>query len=99
MVANNWSSRLGTVFIMKKLLAVIAVIVCTVSLSARAEPRKHKLTPEQKALKKEILEKYDTNKNGKLDRRERASISKEDKERLHQAGLDRKRKKANKQTN
>src|SRR5437016_6733850 len=50
--------------------------------------KKHpKLTEEQRKLRKELLEKYDTNKNGKLDKDERAKVSKEDKEKLEKAGL------------
>jgi len=82
---------------MKKLLAVIAVLGCALSLTANAGPAKHKLTPEQKALRKEMLEKYDTNKNGKLDKQERARISKEDQERLEKAGLGPKHRRAAKE--
>ncbi len=53
-------------------------------------------TAEQKAVQKEILEKYDANKNGKLDKTERASMSAEDKEKLEKAGLGRKKKTAEK---
>jgi hypothetical protein len=45
------------------------------------------LTAEQKQLRKDILAKYDANKDGKLDREERAKISSEDKEKLKKAGL------------
>jgi len=69
------------------MLLAIAGILCAFALTANASEGKHKLTPEQKALRKEIIEKYDTNKNGKLDKQERAKISKEDKERLEKAGL------------
>jgi hypothetical protein len=84
---------------MKKLLVVVAVLVCAFSLTASAGQGKHKLTPEQKALRKEILEKYDTNKDGKLNKKERAQISKEDRERLEKAGLGQKHKHASKETN
>ena len=62
-------------------------VLCTFSLVANGYEGKHKLTPEPKALRKEIIEKYDTDKNGKLDRKERASISKQDKKRLRKAGF------------
>jgi len=84
---------------MKKLLVAIAVLVCGFSLTASAGQGKHKLTPEQKALRKEMLEKYDTNKDGKLSKKERAKISKEDRERLEKAGLGPKHKHAVKETN
>jgi len=83
---------------MKKMLLVTAAILCAVSLTANASEGKHKLTPEQKALRKEIIAKYDTDKNGKLDKQERAKISKEDKERMQKAGLGGKKKHENKES-
>ena len=59
--------------------------------------KKHpKLAQERRKLRKEMLEKYDTNKNGKLDKQERAKISKEDQEKLEKAGLGRHARKAGK---
>ncbi|PYK57367.1 MAG: hypothetical protein DME21_17450 [Verrucomicrobia bacterium] len=49
--------------------------------------KRPKLTEEQRKLRKEMVEKYDTNKDGKLDKAERARISKGDKEKLEKAGL------------
>jgi hypothetical protein len=72
---------------MKTLPLILLGFLCTFSLVANGRDGKHKLTPEQQALRKEIIEKYDTDKNGKLDRKERASISKEDKKRLRKAGF------------
>lgn len=71
----------------KKLTVTFAVALCALALSAQAGEGKHKLTPEQKALQKEMLEKYDANKDGKLDKAERAKISLEDKDRMQKAGL------------
>ena len=48
-----------------------------------------KAAEARRTLRKEMLEKYDTNKNGKLDKQERAKISKEDQEKLEKAGLGR----------
>lgn len=45
------------------------------------------MSTEQKALIKEITAKYDTNKDGKLSKEERAKISAEDKAKLEKAGL------------
>jgi hypothetical protein len=45
------------------------------------------LTADQKALIKEITAKYDTNKDGKLSREERAKISAEDQAKMEKAGL------------
>jgi len=57
-------------------------------------PKEHKpehkrppLTEEQKALRKELLGKYDTNKDGKLDKEERKNVSDADKAKLKKAGL------------
>ena len=49
--------------------------------------KRPKLTEDQRKLRKEMVEKYDTNKDGKLNKEERAKISKEDKEKLEKAGL------------
>ncbi len=55
--------------------------------------KKHaRLTEEQRKLRKEMVEKYDTNKDGKLDKTERAKISKEDQQKMEKAGLVRHRK-------
>jgi hypothetical protein len=75
---------------MKKILIAVAAMLCATALIANAQdtkPAKQKLTAEQKALKKEMLEKYDTDKNGKLDKDERAKISAEDREKMTKAGL------------
>jgi hypothetical protein len=49
--------------------------------------KKPALTEEQKKARKELLSKYDANKDGKLDKEERAKITDEDKARLKKAGL------------
>jgi hypothetical protein len=51
------------------------------------KPAKKKLTAEQQTLNKEMLDKYDTDKNGKLDKAERAKMSAEDKDKMIKAGL------------
>ena len=76
---------------MKKILVAVMGILCAttliVSAQDAAKPKKAKLTAEQQALQKEMLAKYDTNKDGKLDKNEKAAISKEDKEKMTKAGL------------
>ena len=80
---------------MKKLLA--AIIVCALTLSVNAGQGKHKARQEERAaLKKELLDKYDTNKDGKLDKEERAKMSKEDKQKARRAGLGKANKHADK---
>ena len=61
-----------------------------------AAKKQPKATEERRKLRKEMLEKYDTNKDGKLDKQERAKFSKEDKEKLEKAGLGPQAKKAGK---
>jgi hypothetical protein len=74
---------------MKRVLATILGLLCatSITLSAADAPQKKQLTEEQKALQKEMTAKYDANKDGKLDREERAKISAEDKEKMQKAGL------------
>ena len=85
---------------MKKLL-VACCLTGVLAFAAQADDTKKdseakaKPTPsaEQKALRKEMTAKYDTNKDGKLDKEERAKISAEDKEKMEKAGLGPKKKK------
>jgi hypothetical protein len=86
---------------MKKLIAVAALFCATAIMvqaapatnstnaaaTTNAAPVKKELTPEQKALKKEMLAKYDTNKDGKLDKTEIAAMSQEDKDKWIKAGF------------
>jgi hypothetical protein len=51
-----------------------------------AKPKKE-LTPEQQPVMKEMLAKYDTNKDGKLDKEEKAKMSQEDKDKMIKVGL------------
>ncbi len=71
----------------------VAVVAISMSVAVRAEDtdqavkKPSRRTEEQRKLHKEIVEKYDINKNGKLDKEERSKISKEDREKMNQAGL------------
>lgn len=60
---------------MKKL--AVLVMICVAAVAAQAQ--KGELTDEQKAVKKEMLEKYDTNKDGKLQKDEIAKMTPDDK--------------------
>jgi hypothetical protein len=66
---------------MKKLAVAIVGIAfaCALTVSAAEGKKKHDLTDEQKAVQKEMCDKYDTNKDGKLDKQERAKMTTEDK--------------------
>ncbi len=80
---------------MKKLILAGLTMLCASAVMVQAQnakPAKAKLTAEQKALQKEMVAKYDTNKDGKLDKPERAAMSKEDQDKLTKAGLGAKKK-------
>lgn len=68
---------------MKKFTAITLALLFAASLTVQAKDKsKGKPTAEQKAFRKEMLEKYDTNKDGKLDKDERSKITKEDKDKM-----------------
>ena len=81
---------------MKKVMLALCV-TCVLALAVQAADGKkeQKLTAEQKEVRKELLAKYDTNKDGKLSKEERSKISDADKEKLEKAGLGRKKKEKN----
>jgi hypothetical protein len=58
----------------------------------KPEGKRPALTEEQKALRKEMTEKYDKDKDGKLSPEERKAMSAEDKEKMAKAGLGPRRK-------
>ena len=49
--------------------------------------KRGQMTEEQKAVREEMLKKYDLNKNGKIDAEERKLITPADKEKLARVGL------------
>ena len=57
-----------------------------IAANAADGDKKPAATPEQKALRKEITEKYDKDKDGKLSAEERKAMSKEDQEKWSKAG-------------
>ncbi len=65
---------------MKYLLYTILLGFSLTSIAQDA-PKPQK-SQEKKGPPKELLEKYDTNKDGKLDKEERSKISEEDKKRF-----------------
>jgi hypothetical protein len=81
---------------MKKILAIVMAMLCATALVANgaSKPKKAKLTAEQQAVQKDLLAKYDTNKDGKLDKNERAAMSKEDKDKMTKVGLSKTAKKS-----
>lgn len=85
---------------MKKILTVAAALLCASAIMVQAQDApaaktgKKGMTADQQAVMKDMLAKYDTNKDGKLDKTERAAISQEDKDKMAKAGLSRGRKAA-----
>ncbi len=86
---------------MKKLLLAALTLCFALSLTSfaadgdPAPKKKRELTDEQKAVQKEMLEKYDANKDGKLDKDERAKFSADDKAKWEKVFPPRKKKDAN----
>ena len=80
---------------MRKLLALVVTLgALTVGNAAEAQPAADKtkkerpaLTEAQKKLRADMLAKYDTNKNGRLDKDELAKVSADDKAKLKEAHL------------
>jgi len=77
-----------------RVLILAVGLISGLALAANAQdekkpeaPKRPPLTEEQKALRKEITEKYDKDKDGKLSPDERKSISEEDRAKMQKAGL------------
>jgi ABC-type transporter MlaC component len=86
---------------MKKFLVTVIGLLCATAIMVQAQDAKPKkeLTPEQQTVMKEMLAKYDTNKDGKLDKTERAAMTQEDKDKMTKAGLGKPKKPAAPSTN
>jgi ABC-type transporter MlaC component len=79
---------------MKKLLVAALGLLCATAIVVQAQdakPPKKELTPEQQTVMKEMLAKYDTNKDGKLDKAERAAMTQADKDKMAKVGLGKKK--------
>ena len=73
---------------MKKfVIMALGLLTASALTVGAAEKKKKELTEEQTKLQKELVEKYDTNKNGKLDPEEIEKISDDDKKKAKDAGL------------
>jgi len=83
---------------MKKLLALFVIIVCAISLSGYAGQGKNKEANKHAKTKAALLEAYDSNKDGKIDKSERHMMSKKDKKRARKAGLGKKHSEKNSQS-
>ena len=68
--------------------SLIAARADDTSTSTKSTTTEHKAPTEaQKTARKDLVEKYDANKDGKLDREEMKKFSDEDKEKAKKAGL------------
>jgi uncharacterized protein YpmB len=74
---------------MKKFTIIALGLLTATALTVSAAEKKEKkpLTDDQKKVLKEVTDKYDLNKDGKLDKDESAKISDDDKKKLKDAGL------------
>lgn len=74
---------------MKKFVIIALGLLTASALTVSAAEKKEKkpLTDDQKKVMKEITDKYDANKDGKLDADERAKISDDDKKKMKDAGI------------
>ena len=72
-----------------KLTATILGLLCAAALTVNAADKKKgaELTAEQKTLMKELTEKYDSNKDGKLSAEEKKAISADDQKKAEEAKL------------
>ncbi len=67
---------------MKKILVTIAGVICATALVVHADDSTSGTTSKKHAggkARKELIDKYDTNKDGKLDKDEIAKMTDEDK--------------------
>lgn len=74
---------------MKKLTATILGLLCAAALTVNAADKKKgvELTDDQKKVMKELVEKYDSNKDGKLSAEEKKAISADDLKKAEDAKL------------
>lgn len=87
---------------MKKLLLIVAGLIAASALTVNAQDaaapktktKKPAQTADEKQFKTEMLEKYDTNKDGKLGKKEMDKMSADDKEKMEKARKTPKKKKA-----
>ena len=74
------------------ILAIALCGVMTLTASAADKAKRTPLTEEQKKEKQALLDKYDTNKDGKLSTEEKDKMSAEDKAKLEKIQPPRKKK-------
>ena len=72
---------------MKNFALIALGLLTATAVTVNAQDKKKELTEDQKKAQKELLEKFDTNKNGKLDPDEVAKMSDDDKKKAKDARL------------
>ncbi len=74
---------------MKKIVIIALGLLTASALTVSAADKRDKkpLSPEAEKVRKELTEKYDANKNGKLEPDEIEKISEDDKKKAKDAGL------------
>jgi hypothetical protein len=79
---------------MKKLLVAMLALSCAAAITANAEDTNSSgSASDRKAERKALIEKYDANKDGKLDKDEVSKMSQEDKDKWKKLGGGHKKKK------
>jgi|YelNatPaOPRAMG01_1025707.scaffolds.fasta_scaffold02478_13 hypothetical protein len=80
---------------MKRLIWIVLTVgfAGCLALSAAEAPKRRGWTEEQKKIYKELLNKYDENKDGRLDKQERSKMSAEDQKKLEDLGFGARKKK------
>lgn len=71
---------------MKKFALIALGLLTATAITTNAADKKP-LSPEAEKVKKELTDKYDANKDGKLDADEIAKISEDDKKKAKDAGV------------
>jgi len=87
---NGYGLKKG-LYMLKYLLILLTATIAYAQEGPKGPPRGNRpprpaLTEEQKKQRDAIVAKYDTNKDGKLDRDERKSVSEEDRKTLRSFG-------------
>lgn len=82
---TNWVANIQTQMKKLSIIAVALLLAGGLSVQAGGGKGKKELTPDQQKLKQEMLTKYDTNKDGKVDKDEASKMSDADKAKLKEA--------------
>jgi hypothetical protein len=84
-IQTKKDERLNMLRVLVLILGLSGGMVLMANAADEQKPKRPQPTEEQKALRKEMIGKYDKNKDGKLDAEERKAMSAEDKEKWAKA--------------